>query len=194
MNTAAFLSYVFLTTYTPGPNNIMAMTNSAKVGFRKGMRFCVGVFLGFLVDMSLLVLFTSLLFQYIPGIAPVMKWIGAAYILYLAFVTLRDKPHAQKKPLLAPGSLLSGVVMQLVNVKVILFGITVMSTFLLPTIQSPPMLAGAVVFLAAVAFSATCCWALFGSLFQRAFREHRKLVNGIMAVLLVYCAVMCLRG
>ena len=40
----AFLSFAFLTAFTPGPNNIMALTLAGTYGFRKGFRFCLGVF------------------------------------------------------------------------------------------------------------------------------------------------------
>lgn len=191
MNLTAFLSYIVLTAFTPGPNNIMAMSNAARVGFRRGLIFCVGVLLGFLVDMSLCALFTSLLFQYIPAITPVMKGIGAAYILFLAYVILRDKPSkGERKQLFTPGSIWNGMMMQFVNVKVILYGITAMSAFVLPYSQAPLIILAAVLVLSFTGFAGTCCWALFGSLFQRLFETHRKPMNLIMALLLVYCAVM----
>ncbi len=43
-NFSAFLSYVIITTFTPGPNNIMSMSNASRYGFRKSLPFNVGVF------------------------------------------------------------------------------------------------------------------------------------------------------
>ncbi|HWJ02835.1 MAG TPA: lysine transporter LysE, partial [Verrucomicrobiae bacterium] len=34
-NFAAFLSYVLVTSFTPGPNNIMSMSNASRYGFKK---------------------------------------------------------------------------------------------------------------------------------------------------------------
>ena len=42
--------------------------------------------------------------------------------------------------------------------------------------------------LAAIGSVANWTWALFGVLFQRALRNHGRLFNAIMALLLVYCA------
>lgn len=193
MNLAAFLSYIILTAFTPGPNTIMAMSNSARDGFRKAMVFCLGVSIGFFIDMVLCALFTALLFQYIPAVAPVLKWVGAAYILFLAYTILRDKPPApQKNASLAPGGLFTGVVMQFVNVKVILYGITALSTFVLPHTQTLTGIAAAVLVLTLTGFAGTCCWALFGALFQRVFAKQRRILNLIMALLLVYCAIASL--
>ena len=46
-NVFAFLSYVVVTTFTPGPNNVMSMSNASRYGFRRSMRFTTGVCAGF---------------------------------------------------------------------------------------------------------------------------------------------------
>jgi threonine/homoserine/homoserine lactone efflux protein len=191
MNVPAFLSYIFLTAFTPGPNNIMAMSNSARVGLRGGIIFCVGVLFGILIDMSLCAIFTSALFQYIPSVTPVMKWIGALYILFLAISVFRDKPaKSDTKQYLKPDSPITGIIMQFVNIKVIMYGITALSSFVLPYSQSLTVIVITVIILSLTGFLGTCCWAVFGSLFQRLFETRRKIINSIMALLLVYCAVM----
>ena len=43
MNFFAFITYVVVTTFTPGPNNMMAMSNGLQDGFRKTLRFLAGV-------------------------------------------------------------------------------------------------------------------------------------------------------
>lgn len=190
MHLATFWSYIFVTAFTPGPNNIMAMSNSAKTGFNRGMVFCLGVFAGFLIVMSLCAVLTTALFQYIPAMAPYMKWVGASYIILLAFSIWRDKPRNQeKKQFLDPGSFVTGMVMQLVNVKVILYGLTALSTFVLPYSRTYPAVLGAIIVLSLTGFAGTCCWSAFGSLFQRFFNAHRKLANALMALMLAYCAV-----
>lgn len=192
MHLAAFWSYIFLTAFTPGPNNIMAMSNSAREGLRRGLIFCFGVFLGFLTVMSLCAILTSTLYQHVPTFAPIMKWIGAIYILLLAVSILRDKPKKTSNKYLDPGSPLTGLVMQLVNVKVILYGLTALSIFILPYSQSLPTIILAIIVLSLTGFVGTCCWAIFGSLFQRFFQAYRIWTNVIMALLLTYCAISSL--
>ncbi len=190
MDFASFFSYIFLTAFTPGPNNIISMSNAGKHGFKKGMRFNLGVLLGFLAIMTCCCLFCAALYNIIPKIEPVMIYIGAAYILWLAWSTWRDKPHEEK--MLNTNSIGSGMVLQFVNVKLILYGITAMSTFILPNYKSPAILALFVLLLSVIGFAGTCCWALFGAVFEKLFARHKKVLNLIMALLLVYCAVSLL--
>lgn len=192
-NVAAFLSYVILSCYTPGPNNIMAMTNAAKNGFRKGMRFCFGMLLGSFTLMCICAAFTAALFRYIPVIEPYMKYGGAAYILWLAWVIIRDKPHEQKKRSLEINSIFTGFFMQFINPKAILYGVSTFSTFIMPYYKELLVISGFVIFLTILGFLGVCSWAVFGSVFQRFFEEHKKGMNLVMGILLIYCAYSLIR-
>jgi threonine/homoserine/homoserine lactone efflux protein len=190
MNYASFLPYVFLTAFTPGPNNIMCLGNSTRLGFKKSLPFCFGVFAGGAFIISLCAAFMALLDDFAPRAQAYMKWVSAGYLLLLAVTILRDKPHAEgKKPRFRPESFLAGVVMQFVNVKVIMYGITTLSIFILPHYQDLPSIALWVAFLAAAGLLSTFCWTAFGSIFQRFFEKRGKLINAIMAALLAYYAI-----
>ncbi len=186
-NPFAFLSYVMLTTFTPGPNNIMSMSTASQHGFRKSLRFTSGVFAGFFVVMALSCAFTLSLYNAMPSIKPVMTVVGASYILWLAYKTVTASTHAEKDA--SSSGFLSGVVLQFFNPKAILYGVTSASTFLVPYYKSPWVLAGFCFFMAAVSFVATSSWAMFGSIFERFLSRNGKVVAWIMAGLLVYCAV-----
>ncbi|MBC6129822.1 LysE family transporter [Listeria booriae] len=193
-NVAAFLSYVFLTAYTPGPNNIMAMSNASNDGFKKSFRFCLGVLAGFFVVVTASAVFSAALYDFIPKIEPFMRFVGAAYILWLAWTILRDKPKNKKgnKVRLEPNCFFTGMVMQFVNVKVILYGITTFSTLVLPHFTGVMQVSFFVLLLTVIGFSGTCCWAMFGSIFSRIFAEHKRGLNVVMALLLGYCAISIL--
>ena len=188
MNFAAFFSYIFLTAFTPGPNNIMAMSLAGKYGFKKSIPFNLGVFLGFLAVMTGCCAFTSLLYRFIPLLEPIMVYAGAGYILWLAWSIWRDAPHSGKNSL-ETNSLLNGMILQFVNVKVILYGLTAMTTFILPSFKSLPALVFFIFLLSFMGFLGTGCWALFGAAFNRFFSSRRKTVNLIMVLLLAYCAI-----
>lgn len=86
----AFLSVVLITTFTPGPNNIMSMGNAARYGFKDSIRFNYGVFAGFIIIMGLCSVFASALTAMLPGIKPYMQISGAMYILWLAWKTYKS--------------------------------------------------------------------------------------------------------
>ena len=186
-NVFAFISYVAVTTFTPGPNNIMAMSNASRYGFRRSLRFTLGVFAGFFLVVGLSIAFSVALYRAIPAIKPVMDVLGATYILWLAWRTVTSSPHDDGKAL--QNTFLSGTVLQFVNPKAILYGLTVAATFIVPYYHSLPVYLAFAFGLAATAFVSTSCWALFGSVFQRFMAEHHRIVSWVMGALLVYCAI-----
>lgn len=188
INYTGFISYVILAAFSPGPNNIMAMTNAAKYGLKRGLIFCFGMLCGFIVTVSCCTLFSVMLFDFIPVAEPVMKYVGAAYILWLAYSICADKPQSEKKPAFRTDGTLAGMMLQLVNVKVMIFSLTAVSMFVLPHSKEPRVLALTALLLVCMCSTSNICWAMFGSLFQRVINAHRKVANAVMALLLVYCA------
>ena len=103
------------------------------------------------------------------------------------------------RPSGAPGELesraaregfLSGLLLQFINPKIYLYCILSMEAYILPYFQDRPLiLLGFALLLAFIGFLFTLAWSAFGSVFQRLFSRHARLVNTIMALLLVYCAV-----
>ena len=85
---------------------------------------------------------------------------------------------------------LGGLALQFVNPKLYLYGILSMEVYILPYYQNQPLtLLGFALLLALIGFIFTLCWAAFGSVFRRVFSHHGRIVNTIMALLLVYCAI-----
>ena len=63
-----FLIYCFVTAYTPGANNLLSMSNAARLGFRRTLRFLAGIVFGFLVVMAACTLFSSTLYALLPRV------------------------------------------------------------------------------------------------------------------------------
>jgi threonine/homoserine/homoserine lactone efflux protein len=183
----AFLSYSLIMIFTPGPNNIMSMNNAAQKGLRKALPFNLGILIGAFFVMIFGAVFSSILLTLIPRIQFPMKILGAAYMLYLALKIL--KPPKTRELNGSGRSFIAGIVLQFINPKLVIFAITIMATFVLPWYTSIPVLLCFALFLAITGFASTVCWAAFGSLFSKIFIQHGRLLNIIMAVLLVYCAV-----
>lgn len=188
MNVAAFLTYIIITAITPGPNNIMSMTHASRMGFRKSYPFNLGVLLGTTMVMVLSTLFSSLFFSYIPKAEPVMLVVGAGYLLYLAWKILHSGKEIRTGKM-TEARFLPGVLLQFINPKLYIYSITAMGSYILPHYRERGILLLFAVFLAVAGFSSTVLWALFGSLFRKLFSGHGKLINRIMAMLLVYSAL-----
>lgn len=188
---SAFISYVVVSCITPGPNNIMSMSNAAKYGYRRSVKFCFGVATGFLLILLCSILCNMFLYHYIPRIEQIMTVFGSIYILWLAWAVYRDKPKAEKKRKidLDTTAFSTAIVLQFVNPKGLLYGLTVISNFVFPYYQSVGVLAAVLAFNWVVVALSCNCWALFGSVFRNFFDRYRKILNAVMALLLVYCAL-----
>lgn len=183
-----FLIYCFVTAYTPGANNLLSMSNAARLGFRKSFKFNIGITAGFLIVMSACTLFSSALYSALPKIKFFMQIIGAAYMLYLAWKIWKSHSDFEIEND-KTASFFAGMVLQFMNPKIYIYAITAMSLYILPIFHSTMSLAGFTLILTILGASGSYVWALFGSIFCKFFAKYPKTVNLIMALLLVYCAV-----
>ena len=117
-----------------------------------------------------------------------MRAVGAAYILWMAFGVWRSGSGNEDSRLVPVNGVVSGMLLQFVNPKGILYGITAFSSFVLPYYDSFMALAVSIGVLSAVAYAGTCFWALFGAVFRRFLQNHHTAANASMALLLVWCA------
>ena len=188
MNWMSFLTYAMITAFTPGPNNIMSLTNATRHGLRRSYPFNLGIWAGFSIVMILCAVLTTTLHAVLPAIKTPMLILGAGYILYLAWKTFKSTSVDDEKN--AKGGFLAGFLLQFINPKGIIYGIVSMEAFILPVYQGNNLaLLGFALLLSTLGFVSTLCWAAFGSLFKKLFSDYRKTINTIMALLLVYCAV-----
>lgn len=184
---ASFLTYAVVTAATPGPNNLMSMSNGGRRGFRGALPFNLGIWLGFSAVMLLCTLFCSTLSALIPKIKLPMLAAGALYMLCLAWETFRSRsvPETGNRR----EGFVSGLLLQFVNPKIYIYGILSMEAYVLPVYHAPLPLVGFALLLAFIGFFFTLCWSAFGAVFQRLFSDYAAVVNTIMALLLVYCAL-----
>ncbi|NLY20052.1 MAG: LysE family transporter [Tissierellia bacterium] len=189
-NLADYMMTMVVPTITPGPNNIMSMSNASKLGIRKSLPFNFGVFVGSFIVSVLIAIFSKFLYGYIPSIAKAMKVFGFVYMLYLAYKTYFRSSSLDNSD--TNSKFLSGVLLQFVNPKSILFGFTLITTKVTPFVSDPIFIVFLMVLRAGMSLFATLCWTVFGSLFRVLFTTHAKIVNGIMAILLIYCGFMML--
>ncbi len=158
-------------------------------GFKKTLRFCLGVGAGFFVIMILSSYFNLLLHNVIPKVELPMMILGAGYMLYLAYKIITSTTSGNSNDGGKYNSFPAGMLLQFVNPKGVLYGITVVSTFILPYHTSHSSLWLLSLFLGFVGILSTASWSLFGSVFQKFLSKYRQQFNIVMALLLVYSAM-----
>lgn len=184
-----FLIYVFVTTFTPGPNNIMSMANAMRSGYKGTLRFLAGIFTGFFVLMLVCGLLNVVLVNVLPQVRFWLNILGAVYMLYLAIHTILSKPTEETPDRSGSNSFFAGFAMQFLNLKVILYGVTVYSVFITQAYQNPIIVSLFAPLLAVIGFLATSCWALGGSVFRSFWRKHFRAFTFTMGALLIYTAI-----
>ncbi|MFF2878382.1 LysE family transporter [Gottfriedia sp. NPDC057991] len=188
----SFLLYVFVTAFTPGPNNIMAMLVANKFGLKRSVRFSLGVGSGFFVLILLCAYFSLLLKSFIPKVELIMTILGVIYMLYLAVKIITSKKVDHHNDGDKNNSFLTGMLLQFINPKGILYGLTTISTFVLPYHTSNISLIFYSFFLAFVGFLGTYSWGVFGSIFRKFLSKYNTQFNIVMAFLLMFSAISIL--
>ncbi|MCM1256678.1 MAG: LysE family transporter [Roseburia sp.] len=177
-----------LTVWSPGPNNILLLSNASKYGLKKNLKFMSGIWTGSLTLMVLCGICSSVLTALLPQIRPVLAFVGAAYLLYLAYTTYKRLPPGEGTDNREP-TYKMGIFLQLINVKIIIYGLTMFSSFILPYERRPLMLFFFAFYLMVMGALGNLIWAFAGNILKRAYEKHYKLMNLIMALLLVWCAL-----
>jgi cysteine/O-acetylserine efflux protein len=135
-------------------------------------------------------LLSTTLLRIFPAFEPIMRYIGAGYILYLAFAILKASytfSEQDGKPL----GVMHGFMLQILNPKLFVYAFTLFSAFLATMTGNVIFLILIAMLLAAVSFCATSLWALFGTAIKTHLRNPHlnKIINISLALLLVYSAI-----
>ncbi len=109
----------------PGPGVIVVIARSLDSGFRQGLATAMGVLSGDFVFISLAVFGLATLAELMGNLFVVIKYIGAAYLVYLGFNLITSKPSTEEtqppKPANHSANFLVGLITSMSNPKVILF-------------------------------------------------------------------------
>ncbi|GAB7086802.1 LysE family translocator [Marinifilum fragile] len=133
----SFLTASVVLSIMPGPDNIFVLTESVSSGQRTGLAISLGLSLGVLVHTSAAALGLSIIIQQSALVFSIIKYMGAAYLFYLAISALRSKGEGiqdesikQEVPMGAFKLVRKGFLMNVLNPKVSLFFIAFLPQFI----------------------------------------------------------------
>ena len=180
-----FLIYCVINAFTPGPGNILALNTVTNYGYKKGKTLFFGIFAGYYVVQILCAIFVYGVNSLLPNVMEVMKYIGAAYILWLAIHIAFSKPTSENTEQSA--AFLKGFMLQFVNVKIYMFGVTALTGYVVEYMSSFPALLFFELVIATIGTIATCTWIGLGVLIQKFYLRHFRVINIILALTLLEC-------
>jgi cysteine/O-acetylserine efflux protein len=190
LNLFPLLSYVLISTFTPGPSNISSASLGVQRGYRHSLRFQGGLAVGVFVLMLLAGLISASLLKVFPILEPILRYAGAAYILYLAVVILKAS-YSFSEQSAQPSSFAHGLTLQVLNPKLTVYAFTLFSTFLAPIASNLALVPLAAALLAATSFGATSLWTIAGTAIKTYLHNARlkAIVNILLSLSLVYAAI-----
>lgn len=185
--TIAFILFAVVMLFTPGPNNAMLLASGLNHGFRRTLPHVLGVNFGFGFLVAVVGLGLGAIFIAYPVLLTILKYIGAAYLLYLAYAIatsggLDEKGDGRGRPL----SFFGAVLFQWVNVKGLVIAAGSLTTYSAIAPYPYNIMALSLIF-CVVGFFSSASWALFGASLRGLLSTPRavRIFNVTMALLLV---------
>lgn len=185
------VNFAFVSTITPGPNNVMLSASGVAFGLRRTVPHLLGIMAGFAVLMFVCGAGVGRLVVAFPAVELALKVLGSAYLLYLAW-TLRNAfvprtDSATSRPL----SFFEAAAFQFVNPKAWIMGLTAASVFA-PDIE-PAWVANALVAGIFTLVGTPCiwAWAMLGVTLRRGLADERRrrAFGLVLGVLMIYVVV-----
>jgi threonine/homoserine/homoserine lactone efflux protein len=183
---AALVGFAFVMSVTPGPNNMMLLASGVNHGFRRTIPHMAGISLGFGLMVLLVGLGLGQVFMRVPAAYTVLKYVGVAYMLWLAWRIANAGEIGEGKAGAQPLTFLEAAAFQWVNPKAWVIAIGCVTNYALFENAVLSALAAAVIN-SVVNFPTICIWAAFGAGLRQflADARWRRAFNWAMASLLV---------
>lgn len=183
----ALLLQILVVGYTPGPANIYSLAMAIRYGRSRSLRMWLGLLTGASIAVLLMAVFTHLLGEALGSYVQYLKYLGAAYLLYLAYGMWRDREQTEDDR--RECTFLSGMVVQLTNAKILLFELSVYSSFVLPYSGRFLDLLPVAALLLVAGPGANFVWLILGSSLSHFFVRYHRAVNIGSAIALLLCAL-----
>lgn len=181
----ALAAFAFVTSITPGPNNMMLLASGANFGFTRTIPHMLGIGIGFTVMVVLVGAGLMQLFDAWPTSYTVLKFLSAAYMLWLAWKIAHSASPEGAKTGAKPMSFVQAALFQWVNPKAWTMALSAITLYA-PGREFIAVLWVAVVF-GAINLPCVSSWTVLGQKLRLLLSNSTRLVafNWTMAVLLV---------
>ena len=184
-NLPALALFAFVSSITPGPNNLMLMASGANFGFRRSIPHMLGISGGFMVMLILAGLGLGRLFAQFPVSFTVLQILSIAYMLMLAWRIAHAAPVNKQARATAPMTFWQAAAFQWVNPKSWAMALTTITVYIAEA--GGLMLLVAALIFALVNLPAVTLWTVLGQQMARVLTNPARLqmFNRTMAVLLI---------
>lgn len=138
-----FITASSLLALAPGPDNLFVLTQSMSKGVKDGIFITLGLCSGLVLHTTAVAFGVAAIFQTSITAFNILKFIGAGYLLYLAYLSFKSNSKTKldtHKSSLSPFKLYKrGIIMNITNPKVSIFFLAFLPQFTNPTLGSVTM-------------------------------------------------------
>ena len=192
----ALAGYAFVTSITPGPNNLMLLASGTTFGVRRSLPHLAGISAGFGVMLWAVGTGLAETFARHPQAHAVLRWVSVAYLLYLAWKTATAAPpEGETASDSRPLGFMGAAVFQAVNPKAWAMALTAVTAFG-PGLDGGLSVASLVAVFVLVNLPCCGAWLLLGKQMRRFLHQPRalRLFNGAAAALMLLSVLPLLKG
>ena len=187
----AISSYYFVMFATPGPNNSILTASGIKFGFIRTVPNIFGIPFGHALQLTLVILGLDQLFEHFPFILNIVKYLSAAYLLYLSWKMFGSLKISENNEKVLPLKFYEAVLFQFVNPKAWIICLTAVALFF-PYKENYIVGIFFMVFMAvAICVPSISMWALGGSIIRHYLNnvKIKIIVEWLLAILLIGTAI-----
>ena len=183
--------FAFVSSITPGPNNMMLSASGLAFGFRRTIPHIVGVWFGFVLLLITCALGLGVLVVQFPVVGVALKVVGSFYLLYLAWTLRRALHPAESRRSKRPLRFQEAAAFQFINPKAWVMGATAIAVF--GSNSEPVWLATASVcaVFSIVGVPCICSWAALGASIRPwlVCQKKRQVFSVCLTLLMIYAIV-----
>ena len=183
--------YYFVMYATPGPNNSILTASGIKFGFIRSVPNIIGISSGHGLQLALVCFGLGSLFSQFPILLEVLKYIGACYLLYLAWKMFGSLNISRTEEKSSPLKYYEAILFQFVNPKAWVICITAVSLFYPENVNLIIGTLFLVIMSTIINLPSISIWAFGGSIIRR-YLSNKKLktiIEWILAILLLGTAI-----
>lgn len=177
--------FSFVTSVTPGPNNTYLLTSGINFGAKKSLTYVNGIIAGLIMMFAAMYFGVGALFRAYPAIQEVMKYVGFAYIVYMAYSIIQSSfTHKHEK--VERIGFVKATFFQLLNPKAWIVIMSVVAAYI-PASSNPFQVSLLLAVFLIATYPGAVIWAIFGELMAGLLSKPvpRRIFNVSAAVLLV---------
>ena len=182
----ALAAFAFVSSITPGPNNLMLMSSGANFGFRRTIPHMIGVGFGFVFMLVLVGIGLIQAFDAYPASKEILKVISIIYLIYLAFrICTAAAPQLETENDSSPLTFIQAALFQWVNPKAWTMALTAISVY--SPFRNMETIAIIALIFGFVNLPSVSLWTVLGQQLRRLLTNHRRLrvFNFTMATMLL---------